>query len=175
MKHWAFSQIFWRELDECLMSHKYEFIHDSRGCVFNCTRFLFLRMKTSRFRHLCQRSRPSCQRGRTGAWTRPWTSSGKKPGSVCWRRSGRRPCGRTLPPKAPTASRSTCPRPRPASDESEPARRLRTPFRHSWHTHTHTHAQTDLRRITHNAQRPRHGITPSSAAATGAEISLTFV
>lgn len=78
-------------------------------------------MKTS-FHHLCQRSRvsPNWRPGRTGAWTALWTSSGRRPGNGWWQRSARHPCDRTLPRKAPTASKSTSPRPRRAS-EGKPA------------------------------------------------------
>lgn len=112
-----------------------------------CTLFLFLldilRMKTSSFHHLCQRSRlsPSCRRGRTGAWTRPWTNSAKRPGSVWWQRSARRQYDRTPPRKAPTALKSTSPRLRPASDESELAqiiegKSLKLTSDFHWHKHT---------------------------------------
>lgn len=81
-----------------------------------------LRTKTSSLHHRCQRSSlsPSCQWGRTGAWTRPWTSSGKKPGNGWLRQSAQHQYDRTPPQKALTASKSTSLRPRPAS-ENEPA------------------------------------------------------
>lgn len=140
----------------------------------NTTRYLipfpswhdFLRMKTSSFHHLCQRSSlsPSCQRGRTGVWTLLWTSSGKKPGNGWWQQSARHRCDRTPPRKALTASRSTSPRPRPAS-ESEPAPIIEKILTHFRHSLTQTH-RPDLRRThrhTTDAQRP----IPHSSTADG--------
>lgn len=104
----------------------------------------FLRMKTSSFHHLCQRSRVSrgCQQRRTRAWTLLQTSSGKKPEKGWWQQSVRHQYDRTPPQKVLTASKSTSPRPRPAS-ESKPApiKKLLTHFRHSLTQHkseTHT-------------------------------------
>lgn len=117
----------------------------------------FLRMKTSSFHPLCQRSSrsPNCQRGRTGAWTRPWTSSGKRPENGWWQQSVRRQYDRTLPRKAQTASKSTSLRLRPAS-ESEPAAIIEE-NPDSLQTFIDTNTQTDLRwthRRTTDAQRP---------------------
>lgn len=111
------------------------------------------RMKTSRFRHLCQRSRqsPSCRQGRTGAWTRLWRSSGKRPGNDWWQRSERRQYDRTPPQKAPTASKSTSPRPRPDSENGLAPRHRGTspdPFRISSTQHKliWTRSTTDAQR-----------------------------
>lgn len=132
-----------------------------------------LRTKTSSFHHQCQRSRlsPSCQRGRTGALTQLWTSSGKKPGNDWWQQSALHQYDRTPPQKALTASKSTSPRPRPAS-ENEPAPIIEE---QSWLTSDiHWHKRTGRFGIntpcTTDAQKP---IPHSSTAGDRRNVGIT--
>lgn len=137
-----------------------------RGFIPFC---LILRTKTSRFHHPCQRSRqsPGFQQGRTGAWTRLSTNSGKRPGKDWWQRSERRQYDKTPPQKAPTASKSTSPRPRPDS-EDRPAPIIEEQFRTPSDSHQHQH-KLIWTQTTTDAQRS----TPHPSTADDRSVEIT--
>lgn len=124
---------------------------------------IFHRMKASSFHHLCQRSSlsPNCQQGRTGVWTQLWTNNGKKPGNVWWQQSALHQYDRTPPRKVQTALKSTCPRPKPAS-ESKPAQIIGDHLSHIRLSLTQN-TQTDLRRKHTDVQRMHRGWSLTAA------------
>lgn len=146
-----------------------------------------LRMRTSSFHHLCQRSSQSlgCRQGKTRAWTRLWTSSGKKPENGWWQPSVRRLYDRTPPRKVQTASKSTSPRPRRAS-ESKPAPTVKenpdSLQTFSWHKHTHR-PETNTQNRMHRGWFLKAALLTtgdteycrSSTCCCGTEIALTDV